>query len=116
MPIRIRIKVNMQKFQRLKIEPWRELDAHNGGRFPYTLMRSRIRIRIKGWILVRIKVMWICNPAKGLSTILSFSRPSRDVTDQTLPGREYFWPGRVWMVTSQLGMGKTITFFLTVYS
>jgi hypothetical protein len=38
---------------------------------------------------------------------------SRDVTNQTLPGREqlnYTPPGRVWLVTSQLGTGKSLTF------
>jgi hypothetical protein len=49
---------------------------------------------------------------------LPFSRhPSRDVTNQTLPGREQFKysrPGRVWSVTSRLGTGKLLTFF-TVY-
>jgi hypothetical protein len=43
-----------------------------------------------------------------------FSVPSRQVTNQTLPGRELFKssrPGRVWLVTSQLVTGKPITFF-----
>jgi hypothetical protein len=43
--------------------------------------------------------------------------PSCDVTNQTLPGREYFnnsWPSRVWLVTSQLGTGKSLTFFYSV--
>jgi hypothetical protein len=38
-------------------------------------------------------------------------------TNQTLPGREllnYSRPGRVWLVTSRLGTGKTITFFYSV--
>jgi hypothetical protein len=47
--------------------------------------------------------------------VVGFPVPSRDVTDQTLPGREYFnysRPGmRVCLVTSRLGMGKSITFF-----
>ncbi len=43
-----------------------------------------------------------------------FPVPSRDVTNQTPPGRELwncFRPGKVWLATSQLGAGKTITFF-----
>jgi hypothetical protein len=45
------------------------------------------------------------------------SRTSRDVTNQTLPGREYLnysRPGRVWLVTSRLGTGKWQTFFYSV--
>jgi hypothetical protein len=44
--------------------------------------------------------------------------PCRDVTNQTLPGQEklnYYRPGRVWLVTSQLGTGKSLTIF-TVYA
>ncbi len=43
--------------------------------------------------------------------------PRRDVTKQTLPGREQknlSRPGRVWLVTSRLGMGKSLTFFYSV--
>ncbi len=43
---------------------------------------------------------------KGYS---EFPFPSRDVTNQTLPGREsfnYSRPGRVWLVTSWLGTGS----------
>jgi hypothetical protein len=46
-----------------------------------------------------------------------FPVPSRDVTNQTLTGREYLnysRPGRVWLVTSRLGMGKWQTFFYSV--
>jgi hypothetical protein len=42
---------------------------------------------------------------------------SQDVTNQTLPGREkfnYSWSGRVWLVTSLLGTGKSSTFFYSV--
>ncbi len=49
--------------------------------------------------------------------VIVFPVPSRDVTDQTLPGGEYFnpsQPGRLWLVTSQLGTGKTINFFYSV--
>ncbi len=49
--------------------------------------------------------------------VTDFSIPNRDVTNQTLPGLEFFnysRPWRVWLVTSRLGTGKTITFF-TVY-
>jgi hypothetical protein len=43
--IRIRvnsIEVKIQELSRLKMEPWRAVDAQNGGR-----MRSRIRNRIR---------------------------------------------------------------------
>jgi hypothetical protein len=41
----------------------------------------------------------------------------RDVTDQTLPGREklnYSHPGRLRSMTSRLGTGKLLTFFYSV--
>ncbi len=47
--------------------------------------------------------------------VSDFPVSSRDVTNQTLPGREklnYSPPGRVWLVTSRLGMRKSLTFFL----
>jgi hypothetical protein len=47
-----------------------------------------------------------------------FPVPSRDVTNQTLPCREkfnYSRPGRVWLVTSRLGTGKSFTFFYIVH-
>ncbi len=43
-----------------------------------------------------------------------FPVPSRDVTNQILPDREKLncsRPGRVWLVTSRLGTGKSLTFF-----
>ncbi len=47
------------------------------------------------------------------------SRPSRDVTYQTLPGREQFnysRPGRVWKVTSHPGRGQENRYpFFIVY-
>ncbi len=45
--------------------------------------------------------------------------PSRDVTIQTLPGREllnYSRPGRVWSVTSRLGTGKPTIFLQCINS
>jgi hypothetical protein len=57
-------------------------------------------------------------PLNRISTLLKkiivFPVPSRGVTNQTLSGREllnYSRPGRVWLVTSRLGTGKTIIFF-----
>ncbi len=41
--------------------------------------------------------------------VIVFPFPSRDVTNQTLPGLEYFHfsrTGRLWLVTSRLGTGK----------
>jgi hypothetical protein len=46
--------------------------------------------------------------------VSDFPVPSRDVTNQTLSGGEQFnysRPGRVWLVTSQLGTGKSLAFF-----
>jgi hypothetical protein len=46
--------------------------------------------------------------------ISDFPVPSRDVSNQTLPDREkliYSRPVRVWLVTSWLGTGKSLTFF-----
>ncbi len=54
----------------------------------------------------------LCALEKNVS---GFPVPSRDVTYQTLPGREYFnysRPGRVWSVISRLETGNPLTFFL----
>jgi hypothetical protein len=51
--------------------------------------------------------------------VCGFPVPSRDVTNQTLPGWEYFnytRPERVRLVTSRLGTGKSINFFYSVYT
>jgi hypothetical protein len=50
--------------------------------------------------------------------VIVFPVPSRDVSSQTLPGREKFnnsRPDRVKLVTSRLGTGKTIIFFYSVH-
>jgi hypothetical protein len=53
----------------------------------------------------------------NVKKIIVFPVPSQVVNNQTLPGQDliliinYFRPGRVWLVTSRLGTGKTITFF-----
>ncbi len=46
-----------------------------------------------------------------------FPVPSQEVTYQTLPGRgklKYSQPGRVWLLTSWLGTGKSLIFFYSV--
>ncbi len=51
--------------------------------------------------------------------VIHFPVSSRDVTNQTLTGRElfkYFRPRRVWLVTSLPGKGKRVTFFTVYYS
>ncbi len=56
-------------------------------------------------------------PIYTVKKVSGFPVPSRDVTDQTLPGWEllnYSRPGRVWSVTSRLETGKPLT-FCTVY-
>jgi hypothetical protein len=48
---------------------------------------------------------------------LSCPHPSRDVTNQTLPGWEQFkysLSGKVWSVTSHLGTEKSVNFFYSV--
>ena len=84
----------------------------------------------------RPSTWWICSPSSPtllasssrvsrcvyislLKRVSDFPAPSRDVTNQTLPGREilycnYSRPGRVWSVTSRLGTGKSIIFFYSV--
>ncbi len=51
------------------------------------------------------------HPHTLLIKVIVFPVSSRDVTNQTLPGREllnYSRPGRVWLVTSRLGTGKPL--------
>jgi hypothetical protein len=65
--------------------------------------------------LSKLGDLTLCTVKKGYR----FSRPSRDVTYQTPPGRELFnysQPERVWLVTSRLGTKKTITFFYSALS
>jgi hypothetical protein len=71
--IQIRIKV--------RIEPWRAVDAHNGGleaqnkamgsQIPFTLKGSwiRIRIKVKSWIRIHIEVTRIRNPERHTGII-----------------------------------------------
>jgi hypothetical protein len=60
--------------------------------------------------LVALVMRWTPSPAyKPVKKFIDFPVPSRDVTDQTLPGREkinYSRPGRVWSVIAYLGTGK----------
>jgi hypothetical protein len=56
-------------------------------------------------------------PGYTVKKVIVFPVPSGDVINQTLHGREllnYSRPGRVWLVTSRLGTGKTITFYYSV--
>ncbi len=49
--------------------------------------------------------------------VIGFPVPSGNVTNQTLPGGEYFnyfSPGLVWLVASRGGTGKRLTFFYSV--
>jgi hypothetical protein len=63
--------------------------------------------------LKKIKVFFGDAAAKGCKkTVSDFPGPSRDVTNQTIPGREQLYyspPGRV---VIWLGTGKSLTFFL----
>ncbi len=94
--IRMHIKVKNQKIQWLKIEPWRTVNAHNGGlegskwstrgpldrwsQIPITLMMRRIlirnwiRITIESWIRIRVKVMRIRNPDSRSPTLHNICR------------------------------------------
>jgi hypothetical protein len=60
--------------------------------------------------LTSLSGLWIQHCKKGYR----FHVTSRDVTNQTPPGRELLnssQPGRIWSVTSRPGTGKTTTFF-----
>ncbi len=51
--------------------------------------------------------------------VIDYPVPSREATKQIpLDGNKFNYPhpGRVWLVTSRLGMGKLITFFYSVSS
>jgi|LakMenEpi03Aug12_release.lakeMendotaPanAssembly.Ray.scaffolds.fasta_scaffold2937772_1 hypothetical protein len=64
--------------------------------------------------LLKHKHSWALHCKKKVSDIPVLSW---DVTNQTLPGRElsnYSRPWRVWLVTSQLGTGKTVNFCYSV--
>jgi hypothetical protein len=53
----------------------------------------------------------------SVKKVIVFPVPSRDVTNENLPGRKllnYSRPGRIWFVTSRLESGKRYPFF-TVY-
>ncbi len=55
-----------------------------------------------------------CEVDYTVKKVSDYPVSSRDVTKQTLPGREKFnhsRPARVWLVTPGLGMGKSLTFF-----
>jgi hypothetical protein len=50
----------------------------------------------------------------NVKKVIGFPVPSRDITNQTLPGQEllnFSRTSRVWLVTSRLWRGKSITFF-----
>ncbi len=52
-----------------------------------------------------------------VKNVIDFPVLSRDVTNQTLPGRKllnYSLLERVWLVTSRLETGKSLTFFYSV--
>jgi hypothetical protein len=58
-------------------------------------------------------------PLYTVKKVIDFPVPSRDVTNQTLPGQEKFNYSRlerVWLVTFRLGTGKSSTFFYSVPS
>ncbi len=60
-----------------------------------------------------------CVDSCTVKKVSHFPVPRRDVTDQTLSGREkfnYSCPRRVWSVTSWLGTGKRLSLIYSVYS
>jgi hypothetical protein len=62
-------------------------------------------VRPAGWMQYTVK------------KVIVFPVPSQDVTNQTFLCREllnYSRPGKVWLVTSRVGTGKTITFFYSI--
>ncbi len=63
----------------------------------------------------------LMKPSHTVKKVIDFAVPSRDETNQTLPGQEKFnssLPGRVWIVTFRLGTEKSIIFFdsVTLYA
>jgi hypothetical protein len=73
-------------------------------------------VQIEAYLTISLTV-YRFHPAYTVKKVIVFPVPSRDVTNQTLTCREKFnnsLPGRVWLVTSRLGTGKTITFFYSV--
>ncbi len=55
----------------------------------------------------------VLSSMQTVKKVIVFPVPSRDVTNETLPGREllhYSRPGRVWFVTSRLGTGTRYPF------
>jgi hypothetical protein len=103
-------------------------DAHTQGSRQQAAHAAQLNLRRKKHIRCILQKItdsgMHCNLDNGYSCAYTvkeksivFPFPRRDVTNQTLPGREllnYSRPGRVWLVTPWLGTGKTITFF-TVY-
>ncbi len=85
-----------------------------GGRFGFSQTGAEDGLWSFGGFLHQIKVRQQIHCKK---MVVDFPVPSRDFTSQTLPGREkfnYSRPGRVWLVTSWLGTGKSPTFFYIV--
>ncbi len=79
-----------------------------------TVIRSK-KLSLHPEFTWRATVALNCLTKYTVKIFNDFPVPSRDVTNQTLPGQEqlnYSRPGRVWLVTSQLGTGKAVTFLL----
>ena len=60
---------------------------------------------------------FLCRIQYSVKKVRNFPVPSQDVFNQNIPGWEllnYFRPWRLWLVTSGLGKGQSLTFF-TVY-
>jgi hypothetical protein len=71
----------------------------------------------KVYSMYRVVFHYIALVYRLLKKVIQFPVPSRDVTCQTLPGGELFNNSRsekVWLVTSRMGTGKSLTFFYSV--
>jgi hypothetical protein len=80
----------------------------------YVLKEGRDKVRRDREIVKREKINIARRKRYTVKKVIVFPVPRRDVTNQTLPGREkfnYSRAGRVWLLTFRLGTGKSLTFF-----
>jgi hypothetical protein len=78
---------------------------------------SDLHLQVQGTCTYKLRVRSTQGRSYTVKKFIDFTVLSRDVSDQTLLGREkfnYSWLGRVPAVTPRLGTGKSITFFDSV--
>ncbi len=84
----------------------------------YVVKEGRDKVRRDREIVKREKINFARRKRYNVKKVIVFPVPSRDVTNQTLPGGEkfnYSRAGRVWLLTFQLGTGKSLTFSHSVW-